>query len=89
MGATCDIYGGKYKVYRVLVGKLEGPRPHGRPRRRRENDIKMYFLEVGWGTWAGFIWLRIKTFKCGNVPSDSIKCGEFLDKIRTGLCSIE
>ena len=28
-------------VYRVLVGKLEGKRPLGRPRRRWEDNIKM------------------------------------------------
>jgi len=28
-------------VYRVLVGKPEGKRPLGRPRRRWEDDIKM------------------------------------------------
>jgi hypothetical protein len=28
-------------VYRVLVGKPEGKRPPGRPRRRREDNIKM------------------------------------------------
>jgi hypothetical protein len=35
-------------VYRVLVGKSEGKRPHGRPRRRWE-DIKMDLQEVGCG----------------------------------------
>jgi len=30
-------------VYRVLVGKPEGKRPLGRPRRRWENNIKMDF----------------------------------------------
>jgi len=34
-------------VYRVLVGKPEGKRPLGRPRRRWENNIKIYFHEVG------------------------------------------
>jgi hypothetical protein len=33
-------------VYRVLVRKPEGNRPHGRSRRRWENDIKMDFQEV-------------------------------------------
>ena len=33
-------------VYRVLVGKPEGKRPLGRPRRRWEDNIKMYFQEV-------------------------------------------
>ena len=34
-------------VYRVLVGKPEGKRPMGRPRRRWENNIKMDLQEVG------------------------------------------
>ena len=37
-------------VYRVLVGKLEGKRPMGRPRRRWENNIKMDLQEVGCGS---------------------------------------
>ena len=34
-------------VYRVLVGKPEGKRPMGRPRRRWEDDIKMDLQDVG------------------------------------------
>ena len=34
-------------VYRVLVGKPEGKRPLGRPRRRWEDNIKMDLQEVG------------------------------------------
>ena len=34
-------------VYRILVGKPEGKRPFGRPRRRREDNIKMDLQEVG------------------------------------------
>ena len=37
-------------VYRVLVGKPEGKRLLGRPRRRREDNIKMGLQEVGCGT---------------------------------------
>jgi hypothetical protein len=33
----------------VLVGKPEGKRPLGRPRRRGENNIKMDVQEVGGG----------------------------------------
>jgi len=33
-------------VYRVLVGKPEGKRPLGRPRRRWEDDIKMDLQEM-------------------------------------------
>jgi len=36
-------------VQRVLVGKPEGKRPLGRPRRRWEDNIKMDYLEVGGG----------------------------------------
>jgi len=36
-------------VYRVLVGKPEGKRPLGRPRRRWEDNIKMDLREVGGG----------------------------------------
>jgi len=36
-------------VYRVLVGKPEGRRPLGRPRRRWEDNIRMKFREVGCG----------------------------------------
>ena len=36
-------------VYKVLVGKPEGKRPLGRPKRRWEDNIKMDLQEVGWG----------------------------------------
>jgi hypothetical protein len=36
-------------VYRVLVGKPEGKRPLGRPRRRWKDNIRMDFQEVGCG----------------------------------------
>ena len=36
-------------VYRVLVGRPEGKRPLGRPRRRWEDNIKMDLQEVGGG----------------------------------------
>jgi hypothetical protein len=45
-------------VYRVLVGRPEGKRPLGRPRRRWDNNIKMDLREIGMGR-TGFNWLRI------------------------------
>jgi hypothetical protein len=33
---------------KILVGKPEGKRPLGRPRRRWLNNIKMYLTEIGW-----------------------------------------
>jgi hypothetical protein len=40
-------------VHRVLVGKFEGKRSLGRPRRRWEDNIKMdlYEVGVGYGDW--------------------------------------
>ena len=40
--------GEERRVYRVLVGKPEGKRPLGGPRRKWENNIKMDLQEVGW-----------------------------------------
>jgi hypothetical protein len=48
-------------AYRILVGRPEGRRPLGRPRRRWEDDIKMDLQEVGWRAWTGLVWLRIGT----------------------------
>jgi len=47
--------GEETEVYRVLVGKPEGKRPLGRPRRRWLDNIKMDFQEVGCGymDWIG------------------------------------
>jgi hypothetical protein len=49
----CDI---EYEnVYRLLVGKPEGKRPLGRPRRRWIDNIKMDLLEIGVNVvdWVG------------------------------------
>ena len=43
-------------VYRVLLGKPEGKRPLGRPRRRREDNIKIDLQEVGCG---GMDWIDL------------------------------
>jgi hypothetical protein len=37
-------------VYRVWMGKPEGKRPLGRPRRRWEDGIRMNLREIGWGS---------------------------------------
>jgi hypothetical protein len=36
------------------------------------------------GLWTGSSWLRIGRDECGNEPSGSMKCGEFLDLLKTG-----
>ena len=42
-------------VYRVLVGKPDGKRPFGRPRRRREDNVDIDLQEFGWESmgWIG------------------------------------
>jgi hypothetical protein len=61
-------------AYNILVGRPEGRRPLGRPRRRWEDNINMDLREIGFGDvdWMGCC-------EHGNEPSGSIKCGEFLD----------
>jgi hypothetical protein len=39
--------GEERKVYKVLVGKPEGSRPLGRPRRRWEDGVRMDLREIG------------------------------------------
>ena len=46
----------KRGVYRILVGKPEGKRPLGKPRRRWEDNIKMYLQKVGCG---GMDWIEL------------------------------
>jgi hypothetical protein len=54
--------GEERKVYRVLVGKPEGKRPLGIPRRRWEDGIRTDLREIGLGgVWIGFDWLRTGT----------------------------
>jgi hypothetical protein len=53
--------GEERKLYKVLVGKPEGKRPLGRPRRRWEDGIRMDLREIGLGVWIGLYWLRIGT----------------------------
>jgi hypothetical protein len=69
---------------RVLVGKPEGKRPPGRPRRKWV-DININLNSV-WSVLIGLFWLRIGT-RVDTCESDieywgSIKCREFLDQLR-------
>jgi hypothetical protein len=52
-------------AYNILVGRPEGRRPLGRPRRTWEDNIKMDLREMGLAMWIGFVWLRIGT--CGGL----------------------
>jgi hypothetical protein len=46
----------KCNAYRILVGKPEGKRQLGRPRRRRVDNIKIYLREIG---WDGMDWIDL------------------------------
>jgi hypothetical protein len=48
-------------VYRVLVGKLEGKRPLGRPKRRWVENIRWISRRWDVGIWTGLGWPRIET----------------------------
>jgi transposase len=46
----------KRNACRILVGKPEGKRPLGRPRRRGVHKIKMYLRDIG---WDGMDWIDL------------------------------
>jgi hypothetical protein len=48
--------GEKRNAYRIQVGKPQGKRPLGRPRRRWVDNIKMDLKEIGWG---GMDWVDL------------------------------
>jgi hypothetical protein len=56
MGRACSTNGAKRNAYRIFVGKLEGKRLVGRPRRRWVDNIKMELKEMGWG---GMDWIEL------------------------------
>jgi hypothetical protein len=82
--------GEKKNVYRLLVGKPEGKRPLGRPRRRWMDDIKMGLLEIGLSVvdWIGLAQYRYRwrafvnsvmnlrvPYNAGKLPSGCTICG--------------
>jgi hypothetical protein len=48
-------------VYNMVVGKLEGKRPLGRPRRRWYFNIEWILQKQDGNVWIGYILLRIGT----------------------------
>jgi hypothetical protein len=74
------VWGKRRGVYRILVRKHEGKRPHGRHRRRWDDNIQEVGCRViDWIDLSSGYRQVAATCKCGNEPSGSIKCGEFLD----------
>jgi hypothetical protein len=56
MGRTSSTHVEKRIAYRILVGKSEGKRTLGRPRRRWEDNITMNVKEIEWG---GINWIHL------------------------------
>jgi hypothetical protein len=54
MGRACNKKGEKRNAYRILVGKPEGKRQLGRPRRKWMDNIKMDITEI---RWDGMDWI--------------------------------
>ena len=88
MGGALACMGEGRGVHRVLVGKPEGKRPLGRPRRRWEDNIKMDLQEVEWGCgdWMELAEDRdrrgalVGTVRNLRVPKNA---GNFLTSCRT------
>ena len=60
MGGACSTYGERRGVCRVLVGRPDGERPLGRPRRRCGDNIKKDLEEVECG---GMDWIELAQFR--------------------------
>ena len=56
MDGACNTYWEKKGAHRVLVGKPEGKRPLGRPRRGWEDNIMLDLQEV---EWEGMDWIDL------------------------------
>jgi hypothetical protein len=64
--------GWETKLYKVLVGKPEGKKPLGRPRRRWEDGIRMDLREIDWGEGVEWIQLAQGRDRC-RVLVDTVK----------------
>jgi hypothetical protein len=50
--------GGVRGPFNILIGRPEGRRPLGRPRRRWEDNIKMDLVEIGFGDVDWIHWAQ-------------------------------
>ena len=86
--------GEKMGPYRALVGKPEGKRSLGRPRRRWNDNIKIYVKEICWGRCLIGHWIGKRgglfEHSIGFNTIRGISClGEELLAFQEGLCFIE
>jgi hypothetical protein len=60
---------GRRSAHVHLVGRTDGKSPLGRPRHRQDYNIKMYLLEVGWGSMKWIV-----------MAQDTDQWGEFVNR---------
>ena len=79
MGETCNAYVWIGEAYTEFWWKNLKERDHlGNPCVDGRIILRWVFRKWDGVVWTGSSWLRIGTGDCGNEPSGSIKCGEFL-----------
>ena len=61
MSGACSTYGERRGVYRIVVEKIDGKRPVGRPKFKWEDNIKMDFWKLDEVALTRLIWFRIGT----------------------------
>jgi hypothetical protein len=61
MGGACGTYGREKRCIKCFERILEETRLLVKPRNRLEYNIKIDLHNIEWGSWAGLIWLRIRT----------------------------
>jgi hypothetical protein len=80
MSEACSTQGSDKNAYKILGGKTEGNRALGRRRRRWDDDINIYFKQMGledvdWVHLAQYMDPVVGFCKHCNESSDSMKCG--------------
>jgi hypothetical protein len=56
IGGACNTHGKNEKYINILVGKPDGKRPLGRPKRRWEDNI---WVDLGEMSWEGMEWIHM------------------------------
>jgi hypothetical protein len=89
MGGACSTYGGRGEAYTgIWWGNLLERVHLGDPGVDGRIILRWIFWKLDVGVWtdrAGSVYRQVAgTCECGNGPSGTIKCGEFLDSLRTG-----
>jgi len=79
-----EMHGDRRDGYRVVVRRPDKERQLGRAKRRREFNLKMGLPRRGMGKheldFSGLEYIQVVGLcECGDEPSGSMKCGEFLD----------